>query len=236
MGEFPFARGMVGRFVADPREEFCSIWEYRFEDPFDYESIKLVRSASYVIEDIETPPVALEAVVPHRTLDIIPRENDFQKVADFPLRIVSGIASAKQWAEAYCITARQANYYRQAAEAMGLLEGYHLTEVGRRYVGMKTQERADFLAEQLMKIPIINEAHRVIRRSGGRGVCKEEIASLIARRSHLSGTTLLPRASSILSYFRWVARNTGAVLVRKGRIYPRPTTLDEFWASSPDHR
>lgn len=219
-------------FIADPRNESYNIWEYRFGDPFDYESVELVKSASFVIEEVEPPMEMLGAVESDSRLDEIPQADDFQKVADFPLHVYSGVVTARQWARNYGITERQGSYYRQAAETMGLVEFgeeglFRLTSEGRRYVKLSAQERADFLAEQLLRIPIMNKVFRMVQKSP-KGVGKEEIASLIAKTSHLTGATPMRRASTILSYFRWMGRTTGAVLVREGRVYPRPTTLNDY--------
>ncbi len=36
------------------------------------------------------------------------------------------------------------------------------------------------------------------------------------------------RAGTVLAYFRWLARTTGAAVFRHGRIYPRPPSLEGF--------
>ncbi len=219
-------------FLADRVTKTYNLWEYRFTDPFDYETLSLVKAASFVIETTEPPLEALEAIEPDPKLDIVPQANDFQKVADFPLRVYSGVDTAKQWAEAYDITVRQGSYYREAAEAMGLVRleagHYAITQDGQRYIRMNQQQRGDFLAERLLKIPIVNKVFRLVQERPRRGVSKEDIASLIQKISHLGGTTPMRRASTILAYFKWMARATGAVVVRKGVIYPRQATLNSY--------
>lgn len=219
-------------FLADRKTKTYSLWEYRFEDPFDYETLKLVKAENFVIETVEPPVDALEAVEPDPAFDTVPQADDFQKVADFPLRVYSGIVTARQWAEAYEIAERQGNYYREAAETMGLVtyedDYYALTAEGRRYVRMDPKQRGDFLARRMLRIPIMNRVFQMVRERPQRGVGREEIAALIERTSHLSGTTPMRRASTVLSYFRWLARTTGAVLIRDGRIYPRPPRLEDF--------
>lgn len=212
-------------FVADPKDETYSIWEYTWTDPHDYESIKLVKSAQFAIEESEAPLEALETVEPDPNLDIVPQADDFQKVADFPLLVYSGIDTAKKWAQHYGITERQGSYYREAAEAMGLVTSedgrYVLTDEGRKYVSIDQQNRADFLATRILRIPIMNEVFRQVQAHPDQGIEKARIAELIERRSHLRGSTPARRASTVLSYFRWMARATGTVLVTGSRIYPR---------------
>jgi len=219
-------------FVADPKRETYSIWEYAWTDPYDYESIKLIKSAQFAIEESEAPVETLESVEPDPKLDIVPQADDFQKVADFPLLVHTGIDSAKKWSQHYGITERQGSYYRESAEAMGLVTSaqgqYVLTNEGRKYVGTDQQSRADFLAVRILKIPIMNEVFRYVQSHPEQGLAKDEIANLIEKSSHLGGSTPARRASTIMSYFRWIARATGTVLVMGNRIYPRKKALEDF--------
>jgi hypothetical protein len=219
-------------FVADPKDETYSIWEYSWTDPHDYESIKLVRSARFAIQESEAPIETLETVEPDPSLDIVPQADDFQKVADFPLLVHTGIDTAKKWAQHYGITERQGSYYREATEAMGLVTSkdgqYVLTNEGLRYVEIDQQSRADFLAIRILKIPIMNEVFRQVQLHSERGIEKGEIATLIEKKSHLRGSTPARRAGTVMSYFRWMARATGTVLVTGTRIYPRKKALEDF--------
>ena len=219
-------------FVADPKDESYSMWEYLWTDPNDYESIKLVRSARFAVEESEAPVETLEVVEPDPNLDIVPQADDFQKVADFPLLVHTGINTAKKWAQHYGITERQGSYYRESTEAMGLVTSaqgqYVLTNEGRKYVETDQQNRADFLAVCILKIPIMNEVFRYVQRHPDQGLAKDGIAGMIEKKSHLGGSTPARRASTVMSYFRWMARATGTVLVTGSRIYPRKKALEDF--------
>ncbi len=215
-------------FVADERHGTYTLWEYRWEDPQDYESIRLAKAARYLILEVEPPIEALVSIEPEPTLGIVPQADDLQKVADFPLLVSAGVRTARQWAEHYGITERQGSYYREAAQALGLVKWqdaeFGLTEQGRRYVGLDPQKRGDFLASRILRNPLMNEVFRRVQRSGAEGIPREEVARVIERTSHLRGTTPMRRASTVLSYFRWMAKTTGAVVVRDGRIYRRQAT------------
>ena len=219
-------------FAPDPKSDTYNIWEYEWkEDPLDYEGIKLVKTGSFIL-DKEKPPVeALETVEPDKTLDIVPQADDFQKVADYPLLILAGIDTGKAWSERQGIARRQGDYYKQAAQALGLLDiqggSFVLTDAGRKYVNMELRRRSDFLAERMLKIPLMNEVFRLVQRKRTDGVAREEISRLIERRG-FSGTTPPRRAMTVLSWFRWLGRATGVVVVHEGRIYPRSSGLDRF--------
>lgn len=210
-------------FVADAGT--FSLWEYRWDDPFDYESIRLSKAASYRLAT-DTPPIqSFESIEPDPRLDIVPQADDFEKVADLPLLVAGGVSTPAQWMNRYGVAYRQANYYKEAAEAMGLVsadEGpFALTAEGRRYVEMKPKERGDYLASRILRIPIMNRVFRLVQGSEERGVCRDEVARLIEKTSHLRGSTPSRRASTVLSFFRWMSRTTGAVVVRDGCIYSR---------------
>ncbi len=218
--------------IADQREETYNLWEYAWKDPFDYQQIELIRKGSYIIEEMTPPIETFASIEPERGVGIVPQANDLQKVADFPRLVRRGVDTAKKWSEFYRIAVRQASYYRQAAEAFGLVHSaggvYALTEDGRRYVGMDSQRSSDYLAERLLRIPLLNAVFQLVLRSEGAGVDKNRIAWLIAKSSRLTGTTPLRRADTVFSYFKWMAMTTGGVVVTKGRIYPRPVALEDF--------
>jgi hypothetical protein len=125
----------------------------------------------------------------------------------------------------YRIAYRQANYYKEAAEALGLVSSdggpFVLTAEGRKYVSLEPKERGDYLVSRILRIPIMNRVFHRVQQSETKGVGKEEVARLIATTSKLTGTTPPRRASTVLSFFRWMGRTTGAVVVRDGRIYCR---------------
>jgi hypothetical protein len=219
-------------FVANPKDRTYTIWEYAWEDPLDYEQIRLRNKGRYVVVEIPPPIEDFATIEPDAALDIVPQADDFQKVAELPLLVAEGIHTAQEWARRYHISPRQGSYYREAAEALGLVAmedgNFVLTDEGRRYVRMDVQDRSDFLVRRILRVPIMNKVFELVRRSPARGTDKNAIAEMIKRTSHLSGTTPPRRASTVLSYFRWMSKNTGIVVVRGQRIHARSSALDSF--------
>ncbi len=93
---------------------------------------------------------------------------------------------------------------------------------------MDPQRWADFLAGRILRNRLMNRVFQRVQASGSQGVPKEEVARIIGGMSHLGGSTPMRRAQTVLSYFRWMAQATGAVMVKDGRIYPRQGTLERF--------
>lgn len=211
-------------FVAEPQEETYSIWEYEWSDPEDYEAIRLVRAKRFKI--VEQAPssdfltnIAADPSVPEF------QANDLSKVTELPFLIPQGIDTARKWAAYYGFAPRQGNYYESAARALGLVrsEGgiFTLTEDGKRFVTLSPEQRQTVVAERLLRIPAINSVFALANRHGSAGVGDDDIAGIIRESRGLSGTTPGRRASSIRSYFRWLAQATGTIVVDGKRIYSR---------------
>jgi hypothetical protein len=212
-------------FVAEPETTTYALWEYEWINPTDYETIRCVRKARFRVETAESEDDRLDAIEPDPAVDIVPQADDLQKVAELPLLVDSGISSAQAWAGHYGITPRQGSYYREAAEALGLvrLEGgqFTLTDEGRRYVGLAQDRREKFVAERLLKNPLLNHVFHLVRTAGTNGLGDAEVARIIEERSHLRGSTPLRRAKSVRSYMRWLGQATGAVVVDGQRMFGR---------------
>jgi hypothetical protein len=228
---YPF-RSYRERFQKEIRSFFCvaaggtfSFWEYRWDEPDDYESIRLTKAGSYQLVP-EAPPLdEFESIEPDSSFDIVPQADDLGKIAELPTLVAGGLRTPDAWADHHRITHRQANYYTQAASALGLLTAspgeISLSADGAKYVTMQPKDQGDFLTSRILRIPIMNRVFRAVQTSGPRGVGRDEIARLIELSSNLRGSTPHRRAATVLSFFKWMGRRTGAFVVENGRIYGR---------------
>jgi hypothetical protein len=132
-------------------------------------------------------------------------------------------------------TRRQASYYSEATEALGLIERkrvrrtgsafhFELSTLGEDFVASRPDERNRILAEQMMKLPTMRLVFDSLLNSSlksepsGGSMSVDDIAVLIGRESHLSGSTPRRRASTILSWFQWIGENYGVVDARNRRL------------------
>ena len=111
---------------------------------------------------------------------------------------------------------RQSSYYRQAAEMLGLVEitegyRYRLTEKGEKLVKLSGQARSSFVCKLLLQFPIINEIFLEISSDRNRAITSKEIGNLIVRNSGISGSTVMRRSRTIISWFKWIRNNLGIV-------------------------
>jgi hypothetical protein len=211
-------------FVAEG--ETYSLWEFewRGEDIEDYEAIRLRKKGRFRIVPAEVPKDWLTDITPNRSVPFF-QANNLEMVLELPFLIRQGVNSKAAWGRHYDYNPRQGNYYRAAAEALGLVKNedgtWTLTEDGRRYVSLRPDERDRFVVERLLEQPLLNAVFNLTNRRGAEGVGDSDIARAIQEVYDLSGNTPLRRASSVRSYFRWVSQATGTVVVEDRRIYSR---------------
>jgi hypothetical protein len=80
----------------------------------------------------------------------------------------------------------------------------------------------------LLEFPIINEIFVDISSDRSKVITKQDIIDLLKNKSNLTGHTLVRRARTIRSWFRWIRNNLGIVEVdRNGNIrVSRQLTLE----------
>ena len=217
-------------FVYDRRDEVYHLWEYQFDDPEQYNSIRLLRSASYQVlaprdgyltaQDIAARQGWEDAV--SREWEV-PQADDFEKVALFPFKVAEGKNTAQSIADSFDFTERQSSYYRHAAESLGLVatsaEGkYELTEAGRRYIKMNAPERQTFLWELMSKFPLIAACLDLADGTPDGRITVSQISEIIRRQGKYGANTAMRRALTVKGWLRWVDDHLGVVQVEKGAV------------------
>ncbi len=155
----------------------------------------------------------------NRHLWDVPQADSFWRVAELPLLIEQGINTSAKLAAHYHFNPRQSSYYRQAAEFLGLVRldeinhRYELTDLGREYASRPADERRQLLAGILVHFPPMRAVLELSATDGKSGVTKHQIADLIERHSTIRKSTPARRASTLLSWLRWLESATGAVEV-----------------------
>ncbi|MDO8544748.1 MAG: AAA-associated domain-containing protein [Opitutaceae bacterium] len=220
---------------------FCSLemagrrlyrfWEYEISNETQYCSLHLKRDESFLIDPKVKRLTVDQLLHLHRGATAaaqhwnVPQADSLWRVAEMPLLVNQGINTAAKVALHYGFDPRQSSYYRQAAEFLGLVtQGdrgtYKLTGLGREYVLRPSDERRELLAGLLAQFPPVRAALELAVRAGSRGVSRQEIADLIARHSTISSSTPARRASTVLSWLRWMQEATGAVQTTESGFSP----------------
>ena len=206
----------------DPMKAEYRFWEYNFKDPEDLEQIELAKSARYNVafSTKKEPLREFAGIKPVPQMRAI-QANDVFKMMDLPLLIVDGVDDAQKLAFQYAFDARQSSYYSDAMRTLGLITKrgtkYALTSEGEKYVNLSIQERTKFFLRKLMEYPPINE---IIQRVLIGEVIGERDLNQIAKKHDptVSKSTIPRRASSLRSFFRFIADATGYCKVENGKI------------------
>ena len=199
-----------------------SFHEYRFADPRQYRSIEVCQSQHFRVRFPENAPRTLgdwlkiaPAVATNQKWEV-PQADDFGKVIDFAMQVAAGCDDSGLIAGAFDFSERQSNYYRRAAEQMGLVFGesgrYHLTDEGRAYIELSAHERQEKMIANLLRQPVIRCA--IESAIVGTGVIrKADVIASIGKYSSVTGETVPRRASSVISWLRWLETTLGELRV-----------------------
>jgi hypothetical protein len=195
-------------FTYSVDDRIFNFWVYEFTDQNDYNSIKLVGTHSYKI--LEREEIKLSDIKPGGLAvdtKLVPQANDLDKVIELVFKVSEGLTNYIKIARYFEFDLRQSSYYRQAAEALGLVftenREYKLTKTGKQLVGLPAQERNIFFANIVMDFKLVRELMALLSKKGN--ISKADFVKVIADNSNLSGSTIPRRADSLMAWFAWIA-------------------------------
>ena len=211
-------------FTYNKASDVYNFWKYQFDDPSDYNSIRLLGSDSYRIREentVEIDDIADDSFTIGTQKKLIPQANDLDKVLRLIYLVSEGVTNAADVAASFGFAPRQSSYYREAAEALGFVSfngrEYALTDAGKLLVSLDTEKRNIFFAKAINEFALFKECMNVLRAKGSLG--GRDIETIIARSSNLSGSTIPRRARSIESWLKWVSTKTGTFALENGSFY-----------------
>lgn len=206
-------------FTYEPTSKLYSFWIYEFTDPANYNSIRLkeVRSLTISTEgELELVDIKPKGIIAYK--DLVPQANDLNKVIELVFKVSEGINHYKNVAEYFEFDERQSSYYREAAEALGLVVSekgiYQLTEAGKQLVSLPVEKRNLFMVELLSDFDLVKDGLNTLKDEGQ--LTQADIEESIKQRSSLTGTTVPRRAASLSSWFKWIAETTGLFVFEDG--------------------
>jgi hypothetical protein len=206
-------------FTYEPPAKLYNFWIYEFADPGNYNSIRLKETRSLRIGTEHE--IALADLTPKglvRYKDLIPQANDLNKVIELVFKVHEEINDYRRIAEYFGFDERQSSYYREAAEALGLVVSekgrYALTEVGKALVRLPAEKRNVFVAELVSDFVLVRNGLDILKGQGRLG--RSELEKLIAYDHRVSGSTIPRRANSLTAWFKWIGQVTGAFLFEEG--------------------
>ena len=193
-----------------------NLWIYEFSDASNYNSIQLRETKSFKIlieDEIRLENIKPKGIVTYK--DLIPQANDLDKVIELAFKVNEGINNYKDIATYFEFDERQSSYYREAAEALGIVFSqngkYHLTDIGEELVQLPTDKRNIFVVELLSDFNLIKEALDVLKSKNL--LNRIDLEEIIKNNSSLTGSTVSRRAQSLSAWFMWISKTTGSFAV-----------------------
>lgn len=199
-------------FTYDMSKQCYNYWVYKFTDTNNYNSLSLLETHSYFITTADE--IKADDIYPVDSIykDIIPQANDLNKVLELIFKVKEGINNAADVAKYFNFDTRQSSYYREAAEALGFIKlidnKYYLTDSGMHLTDLEIQGRNLYFARVISNFNLVQKALDILKLKGS--LSKADLSQIVLQYSNLSGTTVERRASSLHSWLKWIAYNTGA--------------------------
>lgn len=195
------------------------LFEYTFEDPNNYNSLKLVKQRNYTIEDTtisvsDIQSVLENAVIVDEPRIPFPQADKFERVINLCEIVNTQKLSRTDVTEKYDFDARQTNYYTDAARYLGLLEKkkengtpmYSISEVGQHILNLGFKQRQLAYCNSILLHKAFNASLRLYLQVGVMPSTNDVIS--IMKQSNLyqveSDSTYERRSSSIKGWINWI--------------------------------
>lgn len=199
------------------------LYQYRFEDPLNYNSLFLEKYRSYIIADEEETPIRLDDIVNLvRTVTSVqepdlpfPQANSMPRIINLMELLNKQPMTKADITTEYAFDERQTNYYTDAGRYLGLIDKgndndgniqFSLSPLGSRIMQMDYRKRRLAIAAEILKHDVFK---MVLRLYLQRGVMpdSEEIVKIM-RESNLYNvktySTFLRRSSTIIGWINWI--------------------------------
>jgi hypothetical protein len=148
----------------------------------------------------------------------IPQADDITKIIDLPMAVANGDNTPEAIAKRYRFARRQALYYLEAAETLGLIlkrgRRYSLSPEGRRYVSLDGAEKREILARKILTLPVFCSIISELLLARNHRLTDSRIERLVSGLTRMSITTTRRRAQTLLSWLAWLEQDIG--VLRRG--------------------
>lgn len=196
-----------------------NLYQYQFEDPRNYNSLRLVKQKNYVIateiflSDIEnllrTVPLAQEPNISFPQADRMSRIVNLIELLNEKPMTKQDITSE------YAFDERQTNYYTDAGRYLGLIEKgrdadgnilFQLSARGHHIMRLEYKERQLAIVTQILKHRVFNETLKLHLQCGE--MPDKQTIIQIMKRSNLyhieADSTYLRRSSTVIGWINWI--------------------------------
>ncbi len=196
-----------------------NLYQYQFDDPKNYNSIRLVKKKKYVIEteiSIEDIQNILknEVEINEPTISF-PQANSMLRIINLLELLYEKPMSKHDITTKYDFDERQTNYYTDAGRYLELIYKYHdennyiyfrLSDTGKQIMELTYKERQLALIRQILRHRVFRETLKLCLTQGE--MPKPEIIVEIMKNSNLyninAESTFFRRSSTIVGWINWI--------------------------------
>ena len=195
------------------------LYQYQFEEPGYYNSLRLVKQKNYVIatqitrSDIErllrTVPQVPEPEVS------FPQANSMSRIVNLMELLYERPMTRQEITSEYAFDERQTNYYTDAGRYLELIDKgrdetggilFRLSPQGRRMMGLEYRERQLAIAAQILKHRVFHQTLKLHLESGEMPDTQQVVR--IMKQSHLyhveAESTYVRRSSTVTGWLNWI--------------------------------
>ena len=194
------------------------LYQYCFENPNDYNSLKLIKQKSYIIaREINVADIAnLLKIVPiiKEPAIAFPQADRFSRVVNLMELLKEKELTKQEITSEYAFDERQTNYYTDAGRYLEFIEKerregntvFCLTTQGHSVMELGYRERQIAIATQILKHKVFNEILRLHLQYGEMPEQKEIVQ--IMKDANLykieADSTYKRRASTVIGWVNWI--------------------------------
>lgn len=194
-----------------------SLYEYKFEDEMLYNSLKLVKSKRYSIENTDITMDDIDGLLKKITTTkeprvAFPQADKFERVINLCEILSTQSYTREQVTRKYAFDVRQTNYYTDAAQYLGLVRKekvgspYNLTEEGRKILNLPYKKRQLAYCEKILQHKAFGETLKGSLEQGS--LLGKDAVVAIMKNSNLynveSESTFERRSSTIRGWVNWI--------------------------------
>ena len=196
-----------------------NLYQYQFDDPKRYNSLRLVKQKNYVISteiclsDIEnllkTVPIAREPKIS------FPQANSMSRIINLVELLYEKSMTRNDITEKYAFDERQTNYYTDAGRYLGLIDKgrdeennilFQLSARGRHIMGLEYKARQLAIVAQILTHQVFSETLKLHLKYGEMPDANTIVQ--IMKNSDLynvrADSTYIRRSSTVIGWINWI--------------------------------
>lgn len=205
-----------------------SLYEFEFPDVRNPLSMRLKACGEYKL--VAALPKGYRDLVDSRRVvrrDLVPQANELSRVLELLEIVAAGTNTPNSVADHFIFDVRQSNYYREAAEYLGLMYSengeYRVTDLGHEVLEAAVDQKRVVLARSVINSWIFADLIAYAKTNGS--FDSDKIDAVIASTrtaagvARYSGDTIRRRRQTIESWIRWLEREFKAFEFKDGKYY-----------------